>query len=148
MDSVVHFEIPYDESERVESFYREVFGWKVSEVPDMNYHIAHTTEIDKDNMPINKGAINGGFYKRGDEGAKSPVVVINVENLNQSIEKVEKEGGKVVMSKRKVGNMGYYCQVEDTEGNVIGIWENIIEESGKEKVVGESEGTVELENVA
>jgi uncharacterized protein len=28
MNSVVHFEMPYDDRERMPNFYRDVFGWQ------------------------------------------------------------------------------------------------------------------------
>ena len=31
----------------------------------------------------------------------------------------------MMMPKQQVGDMGYYSRVKDTEGNVIGIWQNI-----------------------
>ncbi len=29
------------------------------------------------------------------------------------------------MANHKVGDMGWYAQVKDTEGNVIGVWETL-----------------------
>jgi uncharacterized protein len=123
MNKVVHFEVPYDDHDRAVKFYSEVFGWKVNPVPDMNYDIVHTIEVDENQMPKESGAINGGMYKRGEQAAKGSVIVIDVANVDEHVEKVKESGGKVVMEKRQVGDMGYYAQVEDTEGNVIGIWE-------------------------
>ncbi|MDO8538066.1 MAG: hypothetical protein Q7S21_04230 [archaeon] len=34
-------------------------------------------------------------------------------------------GTKVAMPKIKVGDMGYNARIIDTEGNLIGLWENI-----------------------
>ena len=39
---VVHFEIPFDDKERAHSFYSEVFGWNISEIPEMHYSIVTT----------------------------------------------------------------------------------------------------------
>jgi uncharacterized protein len=150
MDSVGHFEIPYEDKSRALKFYQEVFGWNVKDIPDMNYVIAHTTETDSTTqMPKNVGAINGGFYKRGEEGAKGPVPVIIVSKLDESIAKVEAAGGRVVMSKRQVGEMGWYAQVSDSEENTVGVWEPINksnlekkEGSGDNKIV-QQEGSAE-----
>ena len=125
MDKVVHFEIPFDDAARAQKFYKSVFGWKITEVPEMNYHMVHTVDIDENRMPKEAGAINGGMYKRGENTAKSSVIVISVANIDDYIKKVKKAGGKVVAAKNQVGDMGFYAQVSDTEGNVIGIWEMI-----------------------
>ena len=126
MNSVVHFEIPVDDAQRASTFYSETFGWQLTKVPmqGMDYWMVTTVETDEKRMPKKPGAINGGLTPR-DETAKTPVIVINVPNVDDYIKKVEAAGGKVVMPKQTVGNMGYYARVTDSEGNVIGIWEDI-----------------------
>ncbi|MEK6933532.1 MAG: VOC family protein [Nanoarchaeota archaeon] len=126
MDKVVHFEVPYDDLERAKKFYIDVFGWKIQSMPEMNYNIVHTVDVDEQQMPKYKGAINGGMYKRDDLSAKGPVIVISVQSIDESIKKIEKVGGKIFKSKVSVGQMGFYAQIIDTEGNIIGLWENAI----------------------
>lgn len=125
MDKVVHFEVPYDELDRAKKFYSEVFGWEIHTMPEMNYNIVRTVEVDEQQMPKEKGAINGGMYKRDEESAKSPVIVISVKNIEESTGKIEKAGGKVFKPKVSIGQMGFYAQVIDTEGNIIGLWEDL-----------------------
>lgn len=125
MDKVVHFEIPYDDLDRVKKFYSGVFGWKINTIPEMNYNMVHTVEVDEKQMPKESGAINGGMYKRDEQSAKSPVIVINVKSVDEAVKKIKKAGGKITMEKRKVGEIGFYAQVRDTEGNVVGVWEMI-----------------------
>lgn len=76
-------------------------------------------------MPKDKGAINGGMYKRDGLSAKGPVIVISVQSIDESIKKIEKVGGKIFKPKVSVGQMGFYAQIIDTEGNIIGLWENV-----------------------
>lgn len=125
MNKVVHFEIPYDNAEKAVEFYKNVFGWNIQAIPEMNYHIVHTVEVDEKQMPKESGAINGGMYKRDEKSSKSPVIVVDVDSIDEHIKKVKESGGNVVREKVQVGDMGYYSQVSDTEGNIIGIWENI-----------------------
>jgi uncharacterized protein len=125
MNKVVHFEIPYDDAERAKKFYTNVFGWEKQEIPDMSYTMVRTAEVDENFMLKEPGAINGGMYKRGGDAAKGPVIVIDVESAEEHVKKVEEAGGKVTRAKHQVGDMGFYAQVSDTEGNIIGIWENI-----------------------
>lgn len=33
----MHFEIPVDNVERAKSFYSRLFGWKIEEIPRMNF---------------------------------------------------------------------------------------------------------------
>ena len=123
MDKVVHFEIPADDVRRAQKFYQSLFGWKIDAVPDMPYWMVKTVETDQKNMPKEAGAINGGLFER--QSGEGPVIVINVPNLEAYLKKVEKAGGKIAMPKQQVGDMGLYAKVEDTEGNVIGLWQNL-----------------------
>lgn len=123
MDSVVHFEIPADDLERAKKFYTEVFGWKMQDMPEMKYVAITTAETSERGLPRKPGAINGGMMKK-DGTAPSPVVVVNVESAAASIEKIEGAGGELIMPAMKVGDMGLYARVKDTEGNIIGVWEN------------------------
>ncbi len=126
MDKVVHFEVTADDLERAKKFYENVFNWKIEKtpMPVMEYLIVHTTEVDEKMMPKTVGAINGGIMKKG-FGATSPVVVINVNDINKAIEKVKKAGGKISIDTQKVGDMGLYSRFIDTEGNVLGIWQDL-----------------------
>jgi Bleomycin resistance protein-like N-terminal len=74
MNSVVHFEMPYDDRERMAKFYQNAFGWQTRMLGEEmgNYVLATTTESD-DGRPKKPGAINGGFY---DWPAQHPSVVI------------------------------------------------------------------------
>ncbi|MBI4181869.1 MAG: VOC family protein [Candidatus Aenigmarchaeota archaeon] len=126
MDKVVHFEIPADKPDRARKFYQDLFGWKIEKAPGaMPYWMVSTVEVDKKTrMPKEAGAINGGIMPRQAPG-ESPVVVINVPSLDSTLKKVQKAGGRIVMPKMTVMDMGYYARVTDSEGNVIGIWETI-----------------------
>jgi predicted enzyme related to lactoylglutathione lyase len=125
MNKVMHFEIPVDDESRATKFYETVFEWQIMKVPGMDYHFATTTPVDPKTMaPLEPGGINGGLFKR-DAVGNHPMIVIDVEDIDKHTSKIEQAGGKVVMQKVKVGDMGYYARVTDTEGNVIGIWQSI-----------------------
>ena len=126
MDKVVHFEIPAEDMARAQKFYQDAFGWKVDAMPEMGYAILITTPIDEQkHMPKEPGAINGGMMKR-QEPIKSPVITINVNNIDDAALKLEKAGGKIVRAKMPVGDFGYAAYFKDTEGNVVGLWQAIM----------------------
>ncbi|HYG51469.1 MAG TPA: hypothetical protein VD905_11230 [Flavobacteriales bacterium] len=76
---VVHFEMPYENHQRLSNFYSKTFGWEMqklgSEMGD--YVLAGTTETDENKMIKTPGNINGGFYPKNAD-APSPSVVIAV----------------------------------------------------------------------
>ena len=124
MDKVVHFEIPAEDVERAKKFYKTAFDWAVNAVPEMEYTILTTTPIDEKNMPKEVGAINGGMMKRSDP-LKSPVITINVADVDEALKKIEHLGVKTVIPKMKVDDMGYSAYFKDTEGNILGLWQSL-----------------------
>ena len=123
MGKVVHFEIPADNLPRAKKFYSTVFGWTMNEFPEMQYTIVRTVGSDERGMPKEAGAINGGMLAREDP-VKAPIITIDVENMDQAAQAIEKNGGKIIRPKMAVGEMGFAAYFRDTEGNVIGLWQN------------------------
>lgn len=120
---VTHFEIPADDVDRAQAFYREAFGWRTQSVPEMNYTLVSTTEIDDSGAPKEPGAINGGLMTRG--GAfTAPVITVEIDDIDDTLLTIEKLGGAVATPKTTVGDMGFAAYFTDTEGNVIGLWQN------------------------
>ena len=125
MNKVSHFEIPYEDQERAQKFYEEVFGWQITKFSDEGYYLVFTTKSDPNTMmPSEPGAINGGLLKR-DSTAKNPLLVIDVPNIDDHIKKIEDAGGELIMPKVSVGDSGFFARVTDTEGNVIAIWQQL-----------------------
>ena len=125
MDKVIFFEIPADNLERARKFYGTVFGWKMNEIPQMHYTQIGTVEADVLGVrgkPKEPGAINGGMLQRHDS-VKSPVIYINVKNIDEAAATIEQNGGKVIQPKAPVGNFGFAAYFSDTEGNVVGLWQ-------------------------
>ena len=128
MNKVVHFEIPMDDVERAQKFYSAVFDWQIQPIPEMKYTIVRTGPIDEQQMPKESGFINGGMFKRSGP-VKSPVITIAVESLDDAFKKIEQAGGKIQKdnkgeAKMKVGDMGWAAYFIDTEGNILGLWQN------------------------
>ncbi len=123
MDSIIHFEIPADNVTRAQNFYKNCFSWNIVDVPEMDYTIVHTGPTDKQGMPQESAFINGGMFKRN-KPIESVVITINVKNIDETMKKIERLGGKMIKQKFKVEDMGYAAYFKDTEGNIIGLWEN------------------------
>ncbi len=124
MNPVVHFEMPAEDKNRMVEFYRTAFGWKMQFLgPEMSeYVVVSTTETDDNGRPKTPGAINGGFYqKTEDPNTNHPSVVIAVDDINESIQKVKKAGGKVLGEPTQIPGIGMYVSLIDTEGNRLSI---------------------------
>lgn len=121
MNPVVHFEMPAENRQRMADFYSKTFGWKTQLLgKDMgNYVIATTTESDEKG-PKKPGAINGGFFPKSDDmPAQYPSVVVAVDDINDSMKKVMKAGGKVLGDPMEIPGIGQYVSFFDTEGNRV-----------------------------
>lgn len=124
MGGVVHFEIPADDRERARKFYQEALDWRIEPVPGMDYSMVITADMDANGQPVAAGAINGGMMAR--EGQiTNPVITVDVPDINATLKRVEQLGGSVVMPKNEIPGMGYTAYFKDSEGNVMGLWENL-----------------------
>lgn len=119
MNPVVHFEMPYEDPDRMVSFYESAFSWKMLRFgKDMDdYILATTTESDA--IPgAPAGAINGGFYpNKPDWPVQHPSIVIAVDDIKKSMRAVEKAGGELLGESMEIPGIGLYVSFLDTEGN-------------------------------
>jgi len=123
MDSVVHFEMPYENRERIAKFYQSAFGWQTQMMgEDMNNYVLAVTTESTDAGPTKPGAINGGFYeKKSDYPMQYPSVVIAVDDVKRAAAKVTAAGGKVLGDPMEIPGVGHYVSVVDSEGNRVSL---------------------------
>ena len=50
-------------------------------------------------------------------------VTINVASIDEAEKRIQKNGGKMIRKKMPVGDMGFAAYFQDSEGNVVGLWE-------------------------
>jgi predicted enzyme related to lactoylglutathione lyase len=121
---VVHFEIPYDDGDRARSFYEQNFGWQLVTLPEMGGYTLVSSGPSGDRGPTEPGYINGGMLSREQAAHSGPVIVVDVDSIDAKLVKIEETGGKVVVGRTAVGDMGFAAYFADPEGNVMGLWEN------------------------
>lgn len=124
--TMVHFEIPADDPERAAKFYRELFGWDVDRWEGANggmeYWMVRTVPTNAEGMPARPG-VNGGLMRRMYAG-QPPLNYISVEDVDEFVRKAENLGAKTLMGKHPVPGMGWFAQLNDTEGNLFAVWQN------------------------
>lgn len=121
MNPVVHFEMPYDNRQRMAAFYQAAFGWQTQMLGEEmgHYVVAHTTET-VNGMVSTPGTINGGFYERKpDWPAQHPSVVIAVDDIRAAMQQVAAAGGEVLGEPMEIPGIGQYVSFMDTEGNRV-----------------------------
>lgn len=119
---VVHFELPFDDGERASAFYEQAFGWHIMALPELGYRLVMSGPSGEEG-PTEPGFINGGMMPR-QEPHTSPNIVVEVANLEEALDAVENAGGRTVTGRTPVGTMGFSAYVEDSEGNLVGLWES------------------------
>jgi predicted enzyme related to lactoylglutathione lyase len=118
MPTIVHFDIPADDSERAKDFYSRLFGWKFEKpLETMDYYLIETEGLEGEPGP------GGGLGKR--EAPDQRIMnYIGVSSVDEYLEKVEKFGGKILMPKTAVPGWGYLAVCMDTENNTFGLWQD------------------------
>ncbi|MCL4430340.1 MAG: VOC family protein [Chloroflexi bacterium] len=114
--TIMHFEIPAVNIEKLKKFYEEVFGWQITQAEGpIEYWLIQTVPVDANGMLLRPG-VNGGMYKKQQPDVK-PVNYFAVESISDFLAKIEKLGGKVIQPKQEVPNVGWIAAAEDPEGN-------------------------------
>ena len=120
---VVHFEIPFDDGDRAAAFYQAAFGWTIMPMPEMDYTIVTTGPSDPETGPTESGFINGGMFARKD-GFSAPNIVVDVPDIEVALKTIGEAGGSAVGERMAVGDMGFAAYFKDSEGNLVGLWQN------------------------
>lgn len=112
MHKVVHFEFPTDNPERAIQFFGDLFGWKFKNWEGQPYWVIEGPEGD---------GINGGMMPRN--GPDHPITnVIQVEDVDAHVPKIESAGGTIVVPKMAITGVGYCAYFKDPDGHIWGIY--------------------------
>jgi hypothetical protein len=127
MDNVRAFDLPVNDMKRAKKFYEKVFGWEIHPIPGSggDFQAAHTLPVDESDEPQVLGAINGGLFKRGTDGLKETFLEVTVRSIDESLKKVEAEGGQLTKPKGPIFDIAFFAVVKDCKGNSIGLWEDV-----------------------
>ena len=117
--TIVHFEIPADDVEKLKGFYEQLFGWKFtySEMPGMPYWMIQTVPTDEQGMLQEQG-VNGGMYKR-ENALQIPTNWIQVDDIDAHTKKLEVLGGRMLVPKMEIPGVGWTAVGLDIEGNQV-----------------------------
>ncbi len=122
--TIIHFEIPANDVDKVKSFYERVFGWNIVQAAGpIEYWVIQTVPVDPKGMLVRPG-VNGGMYKRQVPDSK-PINYFSVESITEFLDKIVKSGGKVTQPKQEVPEVGWIAAAEDPEGNAFALIEPI-----------------------
>jgi len=115
MSTFVHMELNTSDPKAAKQFYKAVFGWTYQDtpMPEGVYTMVSTAE----------GGI-GGIAENPMPGAPSNwLAYVGVESVDQTVAKVEKAGGTVMMPATEIPGMGRFAVFTDPQGATFAAWE-------------------------
>jgi predicted enzyme related to lactoylglutathione lyase len=122
--TIVHFEIPAEDTEKMKSFYSKLFGWKIYRCPGpIEYWMVETVPVDDKGNTVRPG-VNGAMCKKERPELK-PINYIQVDNIDESVQKIQNLGGTITQPKQQIPGIAWIAQAVDPEGNPFAILQNI-----------------------
>ena len=117
MNNIAYFEIQSSSPEREVKFYSEIFGWKFTKVEGLpiQYYQIETSNI------------HGGLLERPAQtppthcGTNAFTCSIEVENFDETAEKILALGGQVAMEKFAIPNKCWQGYFIDQNHNTFGL---------------------------
>ena len=117
---IVHFDIVADDVGKSMEFYKYVMGWEMERFPgteagDMEYWMVKPKGDDP-------SAVGGGIGKKQMPEQTNMNYYDAEGGLEAFNQRVKDKGGKVMMEKMPVPDMGWFSACMDPEGNPFGGW--------------------------
>jgi predicted enzyme related to lactoylglutathione lyase len=110
---VVHFEFWSQSPDRTADFYRQAFDWDIRNIPEMNYNLVQAGD---------GGGIGGGIMKPSATWPTNLTFYIDVDDLDKYVSRIREAGGKMLIDKMTVPNVGDFSLFEDPDGRILGLW--------------------------
>ncbi len=111
-----YLELHSTDAGKAKAFYAELFDWKTSDTPVPG--IGTYTEIDT------REGVPAGMMTQQQKGAGSSwLAYVRVPKLDDAIGRAQKLGGKLVVPRSEVKDVGWFAVVQDPSGAAIGLFE-------------------------
>jgi len=113
---VCHIEFSTNDLAASRKFFEEIFGWTFEMIPGMEGYALFTTPSGLG------GGMNGGAQSEAPTD-RGPIVHLEVENIEETLKRIEASDGKTVVPKTKISDeFGHYAVFLDNVGNRFGLW--------------------------
>lgn len=116
MHHTIHwFELPATDLDRAARFYEEVLGASFKREQGGGIDMA-VFEGEQESV---RGALIADARRK--PVADGALVYLHAPKLDETLSRIERAGGSVVLPKTDIGEPGFIAHVRDTEGNVVGL---------------------------
>lgn len=117
MNPVGWFEIPVTDMDRAQAFYEAVFNFQLKRM-EMGPNLMAWFPFEEGAPQSTGTLVKGEAYTPSEDGT---IVYFTATDFDETLERVEANGGKVIFPKTDIGEHGWIAHVGDTEGNRIAI---------------------------
>ncbi|BAU49404.1 glyoxalase [Sulfurifustis variabilis] len=108
----VHVELNTNNLGKAKPFYENLFGWKLADVPQMNYTM------------VEVGEGTGGGMMEMKEQSPMWLAYVQVDDVRAATQKVKALGGSVLKDVTEVPGMGWFSVIADPTGATLGLWQS------------------------
>lgn len=116
---ITHIDIPVTDLGTASAFYSELFGWHIAQIPGFEGYP----------MWQAPNGISGGGLAPRSEGFAQPRSYVEVDSIEETLEKATAHGGTVVMGRSPISETSWWAIFTDPDGNEIGLYEGTTETS-------------------
>ncbi|HKZ48357.1 MAG TPA: VOC family protein [Thermoplasmata archaeon] len=110
--SIVHVEIQSNDPGTTKRFFRDIFGWKLEEYPEMDYTMWKASS-----------GVGGGFTKP--QGGMNPGTLNHIlsREIADDVRKIEASGGAILVPKTEIPGQGWFAVFREPGGAVLGLFQ-------------------------
>ncbi len=111
--NINHVEIPARDPEQAGEFYHELFGWKITPIPQANNYTVWESD---------EGSRGGLTPLEADNQPGDILIYINSDDIEADLKKARSLGAQVLQERTKIPGRGWYGVFKDPTGNRIGLF--------------------------
>ncbi len=112
--AIVHVEYLSNDPDRTKRFYRDVFGWKFQDMPEMGYS---TWEA-----PTRPG---GGLMKTPEGQTPGVLNYLLANDIEATLRRISAAGGAVLKPKQEIPGIGWWALFSEPGGTVTALYQNL-----------------------
>lgn len=115
----VHIEFASSDPSRTRKFLEDVFGWEFRSMPGMDYHVYAT--------PLGPG---GAVMPPAPERPGGVLNYVLSEDLDADLRKIEAAGGKILLGRKEIPDVGWWALFEDPTGIILALFQSLSPDRG------------------
>ena len=105
-----YFEIFTSDLEKAKAFYSQLFNWQTNPWGAQGTYESIKTPQEP----------QGGIQQTQEE--KGVLIYFKVDDIQKTLEKTKQLGGKVILEKTQIPNVGFYAVISDLDDNRVAIF--------------------------